>query len=82
MPKIRCHYIDCAFLDEGYCSAAMVELDPDAGCKTYSPTAEAVDDNDWEEEEEELEEWEELEDEDEDDDDDVWMDDEEETTYQ
>lgn len=81
MPKIRCHYIDCAFLDEGYCSAAMVELDPDAGCKTYSPTAEAADENDWEEEEEEeLEEWEELEDEDEDDD--VWMDDEEETTYQ
>ena len=81
MPKIRCHYIDCAFLDEGYCSAAMVELDPDAGCKTYSPTAEAVDENDWEEEEEEeLEEWEELEDED--DEDVVWMDDEDETTYQ
>jgi len=81
MPKIRCHYIDCAFLDEGYCSAAMVELDPDAGCKTYSPTAEAVDESDWdEEEEEELEEWEELEDEDEEDD--VWMDDEDETTYQ
>lgn len=81
MPKIRCHYIDCAFLDEGYCSAAMVELDPDAGCKTYSPTAEAVDESDWDEEgEEELEEWEELEDEDEEDD--VWMDDEDETTYQ
>ena len=81
MPKIRCHYIDCAFLDEGYCSAAMVELDPDAGWKTYSPTAEAVEENDWEEEEEEeAEEWEELEDED--DEDDVWMDDEDETTYQ
>ncbi len=29
MPKIRCHYLDCAFLDEGYCSAAAVEVDPD-----------------------------------------------------
>lgn len=81
MPKIRCHYIDCAFLDEGYCSAAMVELDPEKGCITYSPTAEAVDENEWEEEEEEeAEEWEELEDED--DEDEVWMDDEDETTYQ
>ncbi len=81
MPKIRCHYNDCAFLDEGYCSAAMVELDPDAGCKTYSPTAETPDENEWEEEEdEETEEWEELEDEDEEDE--AWMDDEEETNYQ
>lgn len=82
MPKIRCHYIDCAFLDEGYCSAAMVELDPDTGCKTYSPTAEVTDENEWEEEEEEeeTEEWEELEDEDEEDE--SWMDDEEESTYQ
>lgn len=80
MPKIRCHYIDCAFLDEGYCSAAMVELDPEKGCITYSPTAEAVDENDWEEEEEEAEEWEELEDEE--DDDEVWMDDEDENSYQ
>ncbi len=81
MPKIRCHYIDCAFLDEGYCSAALIELDPDAGCKTYSPTAETVDENEWEEEEdEETEEWEELEDEDEEDE--TWIDDEEETNYQ
>ena len=45
MPKIRCHYLDCAFLDEGYCSAALIELDPDHGCQTY--TAEVVHENDW-----------------------------------
>ena len=37
MPRIRCHYTDCIFVDEGYCSAAAVELDPDTGCATYSP---------------------------------------------
>jgi hypothetical protein len=31
MARIRCHYIDCVFLDEGYCSAAQIELDPDTG---------------------------------------------------
>jgi len=29
MPRIKCHYIDCVFVDEGYCSAAAVEFDPD-----------------------------------------------------
>ena len=38
MPRIKCHYLDCVFLDEGYCSAAAVEVDPDAGCTTYSPS--------------------------------------------
>ena len=70
MPRIRCHYMDCIFVDEGYCSAAAVEIDPDTGCATYSPSEDNVD-NDWEEEE--LEEWE---DESEEDDDDLWIDDE------
>lgn len=73
MPRIRCHYLDCAFLDEGYCSAGMVEINPDQGCLTYSPTSEDVPEDDWEDTEEE--EWEELEDEEEDDED-VWLDDE------
>ena len=47
MPRIRCHYMDCIFLDEGYCSAAAVEIDPDTGCATYSPSEDAVDDDDW-----------------------------------
>ena len=57
MARIRCHYSDCVFLDEGYCSAAAVEIDPDKGCATYSPN-EAEDKEGWDEEEE-LEEWEE-----------------------
>jgi hypothetical protein len=78
MPKIRCHYLDCAFLDEGYCSAAAVELDPDNGCMTYSPSTETTQEDEWDEEElEELEEWEEVE-EGEDEEEDLWMDEEEE----
>lgn len=65
MPRIKCHYADCVFLDEGYCSAAAVEIDPDAGCNTYTPSEEG----EWEEEEE-LE-WEEEEEED----DDLWEED-------
>jgi hypothetical protein len=75
MPKIRCHYIDCAFLDDGYCSAALIELDPDEGCKTYSPTTETPVEEEWEEEELE-EEWEDLEDLEEEEEE--WLDDEEE----
>lgn len=71
MPRIKCHYTDCVFLDEGYCSAAAVEIDPDAGCSTYSPSEESAEE--WEEEEE-LE-WEEEEEEE---DDDLWEEDEDE----
>jgi hypothetical protein len=62
MARIRCHYADCVFLDEGYCSAAAIEIDPDTGCATYTPNEEAAKD-DWEEEE--LDEWEDEEAEDE-----------------
>jgi ribosomal protein L12E/L44/L45/RPP1/RPP2 len=74
MPRIRCHYTDCVFVDEGYCGAAAVELDPDTGCATYSPTEDAAaNDEEWEEESEE---WEEEEGEEEDDD--LWDEDEDE----
>jgi len=66
MPRIKCHYADCVFLDEGYCSAAAVEIDPDTGCNTYTPSDEA--EGEWEEEEEG--EWEEEEE-----DDDLWEED-------
>ncbi len=72
MPRIRCHYIDCVFLDDGYCSAAAVELDPDTGCATFSPSEEAAAGEDWDEEEEE---WDEEESEEEDD---LWEEDEDE----
>jgi hypothetical protein len=68
MPRIKCHYVDCVFLDEGYCSAAAVEMDPDTGCVTYSPAdGAAAKADDWDEDEE-SEEWEDEEGDDEDDD--------------
>jgi len=73
MPRIKCHYADCVFLDDGYCSAAAVEFDPDAGCNTYSPSEEAAAEEEWEDEE--LEEWE---DDDADEDEEEWIDDEDE----
>ena len=36
MPRIRCHYEDCVFLEEGYCGAAAIELEPETGCLTYT----------------------------------------------
>jgi hypothetical protein len=69
MPRIRCHYIACVFLDDGYCGAARVEFDPDVGCTTYK----RVDDpgDDWvENEDAELEDWDEI-----DDGDDLWIED-------
>jgi hypothetical protein len=72
MARIRCHYLDCAFLDEAYCSAAQIELDPDTGCATYSPNAEAAANEDWEDTNED-EEWEEI-DGDEEDEDEMWTD--------
>ena len=72
MPRIRCHYTDCVFLDDGYCGAAAVEFDADTGCATYAPTEEAAaTDEDWEEEEE----WEEEE---ADDEEELWEEDEDE----
>jgi len=81
MPRIRCHYDDCVFLEEGHCGAAAVELEPETGCLTYS----RADDGEAEEEWDELEEDEYEEEEDElyedEDDDDLWDDDEEEDEY-
>jgi hypothetical protein len=71
MPRIKCHYVDCVFIDEGICTAAAVEFDPDEGCKTFSPAEEAAAEEDWDEEEDE---WEE----DDADDDEEWLDEEDE----
>ena len=70
MPRIRCHYMDCIFIDEGYCSAAAVELDPDTGCATYAPSEDDIDDDDWDDDDE-IESW----DDDSEEDDDLWIDD-------
>jgi hypothetical protein len=65
MPRIKCHYADCVFLDEGYCSAAAVEIDPDTGCATYSPSEDAALADEWDDdaEDEDDELWDEEEDE-------------------
>lgn len=73
MPRIRCHYIDCVFLDDGYCGAAAVEIDPDMGCMTYARTDDVGDDDEWDDDEEDLEDWDDLEVDDEDED--LWIDD-------
>lgn len=57
MPRIRCHYVDCVFLDEGYCAAAAVELDPEEGCLTFSPSGEISPEKAWESNEALEEEW-------------------------
>ena len=77
MPRIRCHYEDCIFLEDGYCGAAAIELEPEAGCLTYTRVDEAEDKaTDDIDEEEEFED--ELEDEDEtwddEDEDEAWDD--------
>jgi hypothetical protein len=53
MPRIRCRYEDCVFLEDGYCGAAAIELEPDTGCLTYTRVddAEEKEDEEWEEEE-------------------------------
>ena len=77
MPRIRCHYVDCVFLDDGYCGAAAIEVDPDMGCMTYSRADDPDAGDEWaeEEEEEELDEWEEIDGDDEDDE--LWIDEDE-----
>jgi len=73
MPRIRCHYIDCVFIDGGYCSAAAVEIDPETNCATYSPPEGVVaGEEKWDEEELEEQEEDDL------DEDDLFDDDEEE----
>ncbi len=84
MPRIRCHYEDCVFLEEGYCGAAAIELDPEMGCQTYSRVDDAATDEDdeWDEEALDEDEWDE-EDEDlyEEDDEEDWDDEEEEDEF-
>ena len=57
MPRIRCHYVDCVYLEAGMCTADEIELDPEMGCLTYTQAEE----EEWEEidleEDEEDEEW-------------------------
>ncbi len=78
MPRIKCRYLDCIFLDELFCTAELVEVDPDECCLTYTQIDEVDVDKEWEEED--IEELWDVEEDDllsDEDDDDVWLDDEE-----
>lgn len=86
MPRIRCRYVDCIYLESGFCDADQIDLDPELGCLTFTQEEEdlAIEkEEEWEEpalDEEEEEDWDEdtLEDEDldedsdEDDEDEDW----------
>lgn len=50
MPRIRCHYVDCVFLESGYCGATTVEIDPDEGCMTFTHVGDVSPDEAWSEE--------------------------------
>jgi len=50
VPRIRCHYIDCVHLEDGFCGIVSVEIDPDEGCRTYKRIGESLDDEDWDDE--------------------------------
>ena len=77
MPRIRCRYSDCVYLEDGFCGANSVDLDPDEGCLTYMRIGDVPEGEDWEPDDME-EFWEEEDDplylDDEDDD---WLEDEE-----
>jgi len=36
MPRIRCHYVDCVYLEGHFCGASLIELDPDDGCLSFT----------------------------------------------
>ena len=72
MPKIRCLYVGCVYLEKGYCTAPLINVDPDEGCLTFTQLDDPLEDASWEEELGEMEGFEEWEDDDLDDD---WLDD-------
>ena len=54
MPRIRCRYVDCVYLESGFCGADQIDLDPELGCLTYTQEEEELPkEADWEAEEEE-----------------------------
>jgi len=65
MPRIRCRYVDCIYLESGLCGADQIDLDPELGCLTFAQEEDlAIEkEEEWEEEEaldeEEDEDWDE-----------------------
>ncbi|MBE9524634.1 MAG: DUF1540 domain-containing protein [Chloroflexi bacterium] len=56
MPRIRCLYLSCIHLEDNYCSASRIEIDPDEGCLTFSQLGDA-DENIWDDDLDGSEEW-------------------------
>ena len=63
MTRIRCRDRRCVFNKNGICTSEEIEYEPDAGCLTMEPRADAEDDEEWEDDEEE-DDWDEDEDQD------------------
>lgn len=59
MPRIRCLYLDCNFLENQYCTANSVEIDSDIGCTTYIPgnAIDILDDDDLDNDDDDYEAW-------------------------
>ena len=57
MSRIRCHYADCIFVEQGYCAAAAVEIDPEEGCLTYTHKSEISQEQAWKDNESLEDEW-------------------------
>ena len=80
MPRIRCNYEGCIYLEGNFCTAGEIELDQELGCLTFSQVEEeeiaGVEEE--LEEIEEKEEWEEEDIEEEEEDLEDWEEDEEE----
>lgn len=77
MTRIRCRDRKCVFNKNGICSAEEIEYEPDAGCLTMEPRADAADDDEeLDDDEEEMNEAS-LDDEEEESEEDDWDEDEE-----
>ncbi len=54
MARIQCRYTGCVYLDDSFCSAATIQLDPDEGCLTFARRSRQDFDDDWDDENDDL----------------------------
>ena len=59
MARIRCHYVGCIHLEDGYCGLSLVEFDPEEGCRIFTQSNNQFDEDWVDEEEDELSDWDE-----------------------
>lgn len=51
MPSTQRFYLDCQYIDGGFCTAIRIEIEPDTGCITYEPIG-SFSSDDWDKEKE------------------------------